>query len=481
MKLTKSKIPLCVDLDGTLVFSDTLQENLIKLLLHKPEYIFVIPFWFLKGIAFLKHKIASEIELKYSLLPYNIKIIEYIKQKKRSGCKIYLSTGANEKIALGVSKYLKCFDDIFASNEILNNVGKTKAEILIKKFGYQKFDYIGNSNNDIPALQSSKKGLLVNANKKTIIKVNKNLNIKTTVQKKNITIYSVLNLLRIHQWVKNLLLFLPIIAAHQLHNLDNVANLIIAFFSFGFCASAIYIINDLYDLENDRIHEIKRKRPFANGSISILTGLILIPILLTGSLLIGYFINQSFFICLIIYIIITTFYTIFFKRVPVLDCATLSILYTFRIVAGGIVVNVNPSFWLLHFSVFMFLSLAFVKRYLELINSSSKNNSELLGRGYYKSDIPVVLGIGLTSGFASIVILSLYMQSQTISKLYQTPEIIWFSLIIVLIWISYIWLKACRNQIDSDPIIFALKDKISWFLGFLVVLIFLIATFVKVY
>jgi len=271
----------------------------------------------------------------------------------------------------------------------------------------------------------------------------------------------VIRAMRVHQWVKNTLLFVPLILSHNLFNTEMFIETLTAFFAFSLCASAIYIINDLVDIESDKQHPIKCKRPFAAGQLSQLTGMVLAAILCVSSLSIAYFISWSFVYILLAYLTITSAYSFFIKRITLLDVLLLAGLYTFRLIAGSVAATIPISFWLLMFSLFIFLSLALVKRYSELFNTDDTIEGKIKGRGYHKSDMPLLLIIGVVSGYMSILILGLYINDVAIITHYTTPDWLWLVVISILFWVSQIWLTTYRGDMHEDPVLYAIKDRDS--------------------
>ena len=271
---------------------------------------------------------------------------------------------------------------------------------------------------------------------------------------------SLIEVLRLHHWIKNLLIFLPFVASQQIFSENVMQNLFLGFLSFGLLASATYILNDIVDLKNDRKHITKKYRPIPSGKISIQTGFLIIVILITTIFFITKKLEQNNFLLFLIgYLGLSLFYSLYLKKIVLLDCFLLSILYTIRIFAGGELVDITPSFWLTTFSMFLFLSLAFLKRYSEI--SLMRNKQAVLGRNYYGSDKSLIKMLGINSGYISILVLVLYLNSDTVFRLYQSPEWIWPGVVSFLFWINWIWLKAHRNQMNQDPIVFAIKDKVS--------------------
>jgi 4-hydroxybenzoate polyprenyltransferase len=278
-------------------------------------------------------------------------------------------------------------------------------------------------------------------------------------------------MLRVHQWLKNLLLFVPLLAAHDLANLSAWGNLALAFVAFCLCASSVYIANDLLDLESDRLHPRKRLRPFASGTVPIGVGVLVAPVLLCLSLWLGGLVNSSFFLWLLGYFLLTCLYSWLLKRLMLIDSLTLAFLYTLRIIAGAAAAGQVVSFWLLAFSVFLFLSLAFVKRYAELELQRLNGKMKLHGRGYHTDDGSLVQTMGITSGYAAVLVLAMYLNSDAVVQLYRSPEVIWGTVPVVLFWISWMWMQAHRGLMNDDPLVFAVKDRASLAAGLVFALI----------
>jgi 4-hydroxybenzoate polyprenyltransferase len=267
------------------------------------------------------------------------------------------------------------------------------------------------------------------------------------------------------QWLKNLLLFIPLFAAHRFTNLETWWLLALAFLAFSLCASAVYVANDLLDLESDRQHPRKNARPFASGLIPAWVGVILAPFLLLASLTLAWQVGGAFLPWLIFYFVVTCAYSLGLKRLVIVDCLTLATLYTLRVVAGAAAANQGLSFWLLAFAVFLFLSLAFVKRYAELEVLLLSGKQQAHGRGYYATDAQLIQTFGVTSGYAAVIVLAFYINSDAVLVLYKAPEFVWGAVPVVLFWISWMWMQAHRGKMHDDPLEFAIKDKASWLAG----------------
>jgi len=268
----------------------------------------------------------------------------------------------------------------------------------------------------------------------------------------------------------------PLLAAHQIGNVQSLSTLILAFISFSLCASSVYIANDLLDLESDRKHPGKRQRPFALAAVPIKVGVVLAPLFAVASFLLGLVVGTAYTAWLVVYFLLTCAYSLWLKRLALIDCLTLAALYTLRIIAGAAAIAITLSFWLLVFSVFIFLSLAFVKRYAELQVQTAAGNSHTHGRGYAVTDAPLVQTLGITAGYAAVLVLAFYLNGETVVRLYAQPQLIWFAVPLMLFWVSWVWMKTHRGEMYDDPIVFAIKDKASIAVALLIAVSFLLAT-----
>lgn len=476
MTETVKFFPLVIDLDGTLILSDSLHESAIELLRFNPLYVILLPFWLLRGKAILKAEIAKRVTLDPQSLPYNRDFITWIEVQKHVGRHLVLCTATDQSVAKSIAQNLGIFDEVIASDGLTNVAGINKREALQTRFGHKGYDYAGNSSSDIPVWEGARQAIVVNATD-TVLKAAIRVSDVTEVfppLSRNATQWR--KVFRVHQWLKNILLFVPLLAAHQMSNAYALEALILAFISFSACASSVYVTNDLLDLESDRKHPRKGKRPFASGAIPVLYGVFLAPILIIFSLILASIVGPAFLVWLLIYYFLTTAYSLKLKRLALIDCITLAGLYTLRIVAGGAAVDISLSFWLLACSIFIFLSLAFVKRYAELQVQASHGSNAAHGRGYLVSDAPLIQNLGVTSGYASVLVLALYLNSESVANLYATPWIIWMAIPLMVFWISWVWMQAHRGRMHDDPIVFAMKDKASLLVGLFMALTFVIAS-----
>lgn len=451
---------LVCDLDGTLVKTDTLVETFLLLIKKNPLYVFLMPLWLIQGKTVLKTEIAKRVELDASSLPYNEEVLEYLLAEKKSGRKVVLATAANKRIAGAVAKYLKMFDEVVASDAERNAKGKDKADILIQAYGEKEFDYIGDAKADLKIWEHADKALTVNVSQGLRGKIEANTPIIKQFTYPQNEFKHWIKQLRIYQWVKNALLFLPLILAHLWADADLWKLSLTAFLAFGLTASSVYLLNDLLDLRSDRLHKTKRNRPFASGKIPPLAGIFVFPLLLIAGFSLASFVSVSFVLVLLGYYLLTTSYSFILKKIYLMDIIVLAALYTTRIIAGGVATEVPISPWLASFSMFMFISLASVKRYVELLEA--EEGGSISGRGYRKEDLKLMAPFGMACGMIAVFVFASYSLSEEVLKLYAKPNLMLSVCPFLLYWIGRIWFLAGRKQMHDDPIVFAIKDKTSW-------------------
>ena len=471
-------LPLVVDLDGTIIMSDSLVESVVIFIKKSIFNLLLIPLWLSKGKATFKCKIANHVTLQVNNLPYNQRLLDYLNAEKTRGRRIILATATHESIAVAISKKLGLFESVIATNSVVNMKGKNKLE-AIKNLVGKNFVYAGNSSDDIPIWMSAKAAILVTTSNKINKLVKEIIPVEQEFNQNKTDIYIWLKAIRIHQWLKNLLLFVPMLAAFIFFDLNNLSLIILAFFALSFVASATYICNDLLDLENDRNHYIKKLRPFASGQLSISTGFIVALILVTVGIYFAYIISNAFLIIVLSYLILANLYSYSLKKIPLIDIISLSILYILRIIAGSVALEINTSSWLLVFSFFIFFSLALVKRCTELISLKMHGGEFINGRGYKVSDIRILCPLGVSAGLIAILVLTLFINDQTTQNGYKTPNLLWINVIILTYWISRIWFKTLRGEMHSDPVIFTIADKTSRLAIFLIVVILIISQFIN--
>jgi 4-hydroxybenzoate polyprenyltransferase len=470
--------PLCVDMDGTLVKSDTLVDSLLLLVRSNPLSIFRIPGWILRGRARLKREVTSRVSLDVGHLPYNREVLAYLHEQQEAGRRIFLATGADSALAERVAAHLKIFDGVLASDGSTNLIGDRKRESLRAQFGEKGYDYIGNANADIPLLKDANVAMIANPAPMLRARLRSgDVTPAIVFLDRPRAVRTFIKAIRVHQWAKNVLILVPLILAHALR-LQALASAMLAFFCFSLCASATYLINDLLDIEADRKHPRKRSRPFAAGNLSAQAGVgICFLFLAVGLAGAGFFLPQAFLVWLLIYLVATLAYSFYLKRVVLVDVILLSGLYTLRVLAGGAATQVPISPWLSAFSVFLFLSLAMVKRFSELKNALGRGTTVAHGRGYRADDIEQLRSFGTASAYASIVVFALYISGRDATALYRHPNWMWLMTPMMLLWLSRIWLLASRGELNEDPVIFAVTDRMSLFIGAIIALITILAAF----
>jgi len=470
------RIPLCVDLDGTLVKSDLLVESLFALLKQDWSSVFFIPFWLMRGRSHLKDQIARRITIDVSLLPYHESLLDYLKLEMKNGRRMILVTASHNKYAHAVANHLNIFDDVMASDERINLTGKKKLNQLVQIYGEHGFDYVGNSRVDLPIFHEARQSVLVNPEFGVETRARDIAKIERVFEDGQGGLNAYIRAIRPHQWLKNLLVFVPLIAAHEIENTELIWQSFLAFISFCLCASSVYLLNDLADLSSDRAHLRKRHRPFASGSVSIKHGVILIPLLLIAAFAVSLLLPPAFMGTLILYYAITLGYSFWLKRKLMVDVIVLTGLYTVRVLAGSAATAIVPSFWILAFSMYLFLSLAMIKRYSELLDLSNTGKQRAGGRGYVVQDMTTIQGLGAASGYISVLVLALYINSSDVRVLYSQPEVIWLLCPVLLYWVSRMWQRAGRGEMHDDPLVFAVKDRISRVLGLVVVIVLVAAS-----
>ncbi len=471
-----NQTPLCVDLDGTLIAGDLLLESLFALLRQNILYLFLFPFWLIKGKAYFKEQIASRVELDPVALPYRENVLKFLRQEKANGRFLVLATASHKKLALQVADHLRLFEEVLASEGNVNLKGETKLKFLEERFSHTGFDYIGDSWADLPLWEKAKNAYLVEPSDRLLKKTESYCHPKQVFRTNQRKTKPMMKLMRPHQWVKNLLLFAPIVLAHQVSNLQLLATVGMAFFAFSFCASAVYILNDLMDLQSDRHHPWKKRRPLASGAVSIPHAIILFfGLIITGIGFTLIFHPLEFTAMILVYLLVTSAYSFYLKRQPIVDVFVLAGLYTLRILSGGVAAGIAVTPWLIAFSMFFFISLALVKRYSELARAEEENSTKLSHRGYQIEDMALILAVGPASGFMAVITMCLYMNAKDVLILYHSPMLLWIISFILFFWITRVWFLARRRLLDEDPVVFATKDPVSYLSGIAVLAVLFFA------
>lgn len=455
--------PLCVSLDGALVSTDSLWEAVLLAVKRRPWLLLLAPFWFLRGKAFLQQRLAPRDIPEASTLPYREQTLQFLRRQKAAGRTLILVGGRGD-IARAVAGHLELFDQIVASRPAGRGTGRARLAAIQQCLGRRSFAYLGHSSEDLDVWQAAAEAYLIAPNRRLVERARSICAplVLDAADDGPGPLQSCVKALRPHQWVKNLLVFVPLFFAHQTDQLAKAGAAVLAFAAFCCCASAIYVLNDLLDIEADRRHETKRRRPFAAGRLSPTAGLVLSPLL--GLLGLGaacQFVSLRFGALLALYVLLTTAYSLFLKKQAVLDVLLLAGLYTFRILAGAVAVDVLLSPWLSAFSLFFFFSLALGKRYVELSRRDEADREDLPGRGYRREDLPLLESLGPTSGYMAVLVFCLYIESAAVKAMYGRPWVLWLACPLLLYWLTRFWLLARRRQIADDPVVFALKDPAS--------------------
>lgn len=454
-------VVLVVDLDGTLILTDLLHESALKLLREAPLAALRIPSWLASGRAMLKHQIACRVDLDVRGLPYHEPFLAWLHTQRESGRRLVLCTASNTRYAQTVADHMGFFEDVIASDDVVNVSASRKAQILVGRYGEKGFDYAGNSAADLQVWPHARRAIVVNASARVATRARQQAEVAAEWPPQPARLRDWLRAIRLHQWLKNLLVLLPLAAAFRLGEWALLQQALLAMLAFGLCASSVYLLNDLIDLESDRAHPRKRLRPLASGRLSAPAGLWAALALLVGAAVLGSTARPAFQACLAGYFVLTLAYTFYLKRRVIVDCIALGSLYTIRVVAGWSAVGLPASFWLLAFSLFLFLSLAFLKRYSELHALTQSGRTDAPGRAYLASDLPVVQTMGVAAGFASVMLMALYINGDTVLSHYSRPEILWLTVPIQLYWVSHMWMQAHRGNMHDDPVVFAVRNRHS--------------------
>lgn len=467
--------PLCVDLDGTLVKSDTLIDSLLVLTRVRPTLLLALPGRLLHGRAAFKAFVTEAISLDVVHLPYNRRLLHYLEDQHKQGREIYLATGANIALARRVAAHLGLFTGVLGSDGANNLTGNHKLERLRSSLGPREFDYIGNSTPDLPLLAHSSQPMVANPSLalRTLLRL-RGIQPVLEFHERNYFATALFRAMRPHQWAKNLLLLVPLLLSHAISSHLLITGLL-AFCCFSLVASGTYIINDLLDIETDRHHPQKRRRPFAAGDLSPVAGVIVTVLFLLVAFALTRALPQEFGAWLLLYAAATLMYSTYLKRIPIVDVLVLSGLYTLRLLAGSAATNSHISHWLGSFSVFLFFSLAIAKRFTELENLRANNSVPKNGRGYLLADVEQLRVFGTSSAFAAVVIFANYISGKDVVALYHNPTLLWLIVPFMILWLCRVWLLASRGKLQEDPVVFAITDRMSLLIGAATVAVALLA------
>lgn len=473
---TATARPLCVDLDGTLVATDTTVESILEVLKASPWKLFALVAALLTGRPALKRYLAKHVTVDASALPYRPRVLEEMQRARSQGRRVLLVTASDQSTADAVAAHLDVVDEAVGTHTDTNLKASHKAAYLVERFGSGGFQYVGDSPADLPIWEAAGEAVMVAPSPSTRRRAARTVPKSSVLVPRPNKLRAAIKELRPHQWAKNVLLFVPLYFSHQYTDLRLDFIALMAFLSFNFAASSIYVFNDLIDLPADRMHRTKRNRPLAAGALSIFDGIALSAGALVASLVLAIaFVHSRFVLVVLGYVVLTTAYSFVLKQKMIVDVLTLASLFTYRVMAGGVAVGVPLSEWLLAFSIFFFTSLAFVKRYSELIQIKADGGRSIKGRNYVPADIPIITAAGPAAGLLAVLVFALYINTPAIVDYYPHHKVLWGICLVLVYWIMRIWFLAARDKMHDDPVLFAVKDRISLVAGVLVVACLLIA------
>jgi 4-hydroxybenzoate polyprenyltransferase/phosphoserine phosphatase len=472
--------PLVVDLDGTLTPTDTLWESLVRLVKAAPVVLLQLPLWLLAGRAALKSRIAERLRWSGQGVPLNDDLVAYLQEQKRAGRRLVLATAANERIARTVAERLEIFDDVIASTASVNLKGTRKLQAIVERVG-SDFIYAGDSRADLPIWAGAKAAVVVGS-AAFCNRVGERTPIERHFESPNGGAGALvwMKALRAHQWLKNVLIFVPLLTSFSLTQGERLGASLLAFVSFCLAASATYLVNDLWDLDSDREHPRKRNRPLAAGKVTVAQALGAAFLLMSAAFAVAWVAGPRFSLLLLAYVVLTSAYSWWLKRFVVADVLTLACLYTLRILAGAVAIGVVLSSWLLAFSIFLFFGLAIVKRCAELVTLEQQGKWETAGRNYKVADLKVLWPMGVGASLCSVVVFGMFISSpETVSR-YATPQMIWLAAPGLMYWLTRLWIKTARGEMHDDPLVFAVRDRNSCATVAVMVVIALLARFVSI-
>lgn len=452
--------PLVVDLDGTLIRSDLLIETAFAELGRQPLSGFRLLRALISGKAALKHLLAETAELDPATLPYDEVVLDRIRQARAQGRPVWLASASNARLVGAIADHLGLFDGWLASDATNNLAGVIKARALAERFGHGGFDYIGNDTADLPVWAEAGHALAIRTSPRVARRLAAIHPDAEHLPSARASLKTWLKLMRVHQYAKNALVFVPLLTAHAFTP-EALLQSILALLAFSLCASSVYLLNDLLDLAADRAHLTKRRRPLASGMIPLMDGILAVPVLFLASLAVAIVVSPTFLGVLLGYFALTTAYSLVLKRKMLIDAVALALLYAFRVVGGAVAINVAISEWLIAFSLFIFMALALVKRYIELSSLLDRSLPDPSNRNYKTGDLPIVAALAAASGFNAVTILTLYLSSDAVHSLYNHPQLLWLLCPVLMFWFGRVLLMAHRRLMHDDPIVFALRDRVS--------------------
>jgi 4-hydroxybenzoate polyprenyltransferase len=466
-------VPLVVDLDGTLLRTDTLLESLLALARSRPSALLQLPWWLLHGRAHLKQHLAQLAALDVQTLPLARELLDDLRAQKRQGRRLILATGANEKVAHAIASELGLFDAVFASDGMVNLTGARKRDRLVAEFGEHGFDYVGGSVRDVPVWAAARRAIVASPSSHVVAAARRVAVVERVFDAARAHGPAWLAAIRMHHWLKNLLLLVPLLAAHRLYESAALLDVAVGGLAFCLAASGVYLLNDLLDLPSDRRHMHKKKRALASGELPVLQALILWPVLWLAAGVLAACLGRLFLAAVGTYVGLMLAYSMRLKDIAIIDAFVLAIGYTLRVLAGGLAVQMDVSPWLLIAVVALFFGLALLKRYAELVTLRGGLGADARVRAYRVADAGLLAGLGLAAGCVAVAVLALYPVAQPWGHA-RWP--VWSICGLLLYWIGHMWLMAHRGHIRDDPVSFALHDPVSRAFGVLTAAILLLPT-----
>jgi 4-hydroxybenzoate polyprenyltransferase len=455
-------LPLCVDLDGCLTATDTFAESIILAFKTAPfQTLLCLLRLVISSKASVKDKISRIARPDATQLPYHGEFLRYLRSEAARGRDLYLVTGAHERIAQDIVAQLGIFRGCISTHGDINVIGKAKARILVDTFGLKGFVYAGNSTTDMPVWRAAAEAIAVNGGhpvRRKLVQLDYPTRIFAAPSS---TWRALLQAIRPYQWVKNILVLVPLVTSHRLFEANLVGRTALAFLAFCMCASGGYLMNDLLDIETDRRNPSKRNRPFASGRLTPAMGMIVGLGLTAASIALAAWLSFGFCLIVLAYVALTTAYCCFFRAKMFADVIALTLLYCLRLLGGHIVCGIAASNWLIATSLFTFLGLALMKRYTEVRFLLDENPDAPSGRAYMPSDLPILQMIGIVSSFAAVLVLALYIDS-TAALHYRSPQFLWIWCLLLLYYMSRVWMIANRKKMSVDPVQFAIRDRVAY-------------------
>lgn len=466
-----------VDVDGTLVRSDLLVEGVFALIKQRPIASLWLPFWALRGKSFLKARIADLVTPPVHSLPYCEELVTHLREQSAAGRRIHLASASDRRYVQAIADHLGFVSGVLGSSSTENLKGRTKADAIVAQRGGEPFAYAGNDRADIPVWRRAAEGLVVNANQSVERAASQVTTVTRVISVPRPRLKTYLRAMRVHQWLKNVLIFIAPLISGSLLKPQVLPHSVAVFLAFCAIASGTYLLNDLFDLGADREHPTKRLRPLASGALPPARGALLSIVLIGGGLLLAFLQSYAAGALALVYLAVTLGYSLYLKEIVLIDSLTLAFLYAIRVVVGAAAIAVRPSIWLLAFSMFLFFSLALVKRCTELQRMIDQKRLGARGRDYLVSDAPYITQMGIASGYAAVLVVALYIDSATAEAQYRSVDLLWLICPLMLYWVSRLWIKTGRREMVDDPIVYAVRDRTSWLVFGALAIVWVLARF----